>query len=614
MTSATVNSAFEVGFEPPAQATRRGSPRRPLWAVWFLVAGLVIGAIVVKTAGRDLLPQSGATPVLVVLWWIAISVLAIGVAFAIRDILWIYHEWSAVSYLNRTLNRAKVDAGWPESIVAVRIHAVDTAGAEQRVLREFRQTHRAQAAIRSGGVGTISRFLASALLVLAVMGTFAGMKTALPPLIEAITQAAGGLNLATASNPTAVSGQNASNGVGQALGHVADAFGANLAALFGSLLLGAAAFGAVLDKRALLAEIEHVSEERLYPRLPADADATELQKAVNEMRLSVSEVANVAGGITQLTATINDLRSALRDTLTELHTSFSDSVRQNSVELGTQLNTAVAGLTANLAGATKALELTALSYEGLLKGLEERDLGVRDAAAELVRSASGFREISKRQDELASVAAEANIRAAAAVDDAQKLVAEAAKNGRAATERVAEAVKQQGVTLDEVVSALKSIQDWHGALRRQLAEVTQNLSKELESNTRVAAATTDAIREGIQKLSEAGKVLGENFATEQQQGTSLLAASIASAVAADGKSSEALLTAIEEQTRKADDGLVVIRSALDAAHTGSRESTASIASAISGIQEELALLRREIAAAKHLSRGHVGENGKEPVA
>lgn len=613
MTSATVNSALEATSSPPMQAERRGSSRRPLWAVWFLIAGLIVGGIVVGTAGSDLLPQPGATRVLRVLWYIALFVLASGVAISARDIWWIWREWSAVSHLGSSLGRAKVIAMWPGSIVAGRIQAVDAAGAEQRVLREFRQTHRAQAAIRSGGVGTISRFLASALLVLAVMGTFAGMKTALPPLIQAITAAAGNLNLATANSPTA-SGQDASNGIGEALGHVADAFGANLAALFGSLLLGAAAFGAVLDKRALLAEIEHVSEERLYSRLPADADATELQRAVNEMRLSVSEVANVAGGISQLTATIHDLRSALSDTLTELHTSFSDSVRQNSVELGTQLNTAVSGLTANLAGATKTLEITSLSYVGLLKGLEERDLGVREAAAELVRNASDFRDISERLGECASVASDANERAAMAVDDAQKLLIQVAENGNAASERVAEAVTRQGVTLDQVVSALKSIQDWHGALRRQLAEVTQNLSRDLNASTEAAGASIDVLRDGIQKLSEAGETLGESIANEHQQGTALLAASIASAVAADGKNSEALLAAIEAHTRESGNDLAEIRSALKATKTSAQESSESIASAIAGIQGELVLLRREVVEAKRLWRGRGGENGKDSVA
>jgi hypothetical protein len=552
--------------------------------------------------------------VLRVLWYIALFVLAIGVAISARDIRWISREWSAVSQLGSSLDRAKVIAKWPESIVAGRIQAVDAAGAEQRVLREFRQTHRAQAAIRSGSVGTISRFLASALLVLAVMGTFAGMKTALPPLIQAITAAAGNLNLATATSPTAASGQNASDGIGEALGHVADAFGANLAALFGSLLLGAAAFGAVLDKRALLAEIERVSEERLYPRLPADADATELQKAVNEMRLSVSEVANVAGGISQLTATIHDLRSALSDTLTELHTSFSDTVRQNSVELGTQLNTAVSGLTANLAGATKALELTALSYEGLLKGLEERDLGVQAAAGELARNAQGFKEISERLDESASVASEANERAAAAVDDAQKLLTEAAAKGNSALERVAEAVTRQGMTLDQVVSALKSIQDWHGALRRQLAEVTQTLSKDLNASAEAAAASNAVLRDGFQELSDTGKKLGESFTNEQQQGTSLLAASIASAVAAGGKNSESLLAAIEAQASGTESALTEIRGALRATDAGAQESSQSILGAIQRIQEELSLLRREVADARLAWRGSARGNGKESAA
>lgn len=608
---------------PPTSATtstarpwkrQHRSQKRPLTAICFLIAGLVIGVVIAVTMKDGMLPQAGATQALKVLWGIAIAVLVSGILIACRDILWIAREWSAVSRLATTRDTGQVVGRWPGSIIAGRIEAVDRAGATQQMPREFRQTHRARATIRSSGIGAITRFLASALLVLAVMGTFAGMKTALPPLIQAIRTAAGDLNLTSQPSGETSNSDSASQKIGVALAQVADAFGANLAALFGSLLLGGAAFGATLDKRALLAEMEHVSEELLYIRLPADADATELQKAVYEMRQSVSEVANVAGGIDQLSATIDDLRVALRDTLAELHTSFRDSVRQNTVELGTQLNTTVAGLAANLAGATKALEMTALSYEGLLKGLEERDLGVRDAAAELQRSASGFNDLAGRLEECTSAAVDANLRAAAAVDDAQALLADAARSGAEASEKLTEAVRKQEATLDEVVSALRTVQDWCGALRRQLVQMTERMEEQLEATNKASTASTEVVRDAIGQLSQAGRALGDQIVAGQQEGASLLSESIASAVAEEARNAESLCTAIALHTKQAEEGLAVLQSALNTTSERSAATSKVITNAMAGVREELALLRRDMAEIGRLAYVRTPGNGKEPVA
>ena len=150
-----------------------------------LLAGFSALVMVGIVMGRKFLPQFNSENLApVTIWAIAASVLLAGLLRSGSEIVRLGKEWQALDLL-RT-DSSSVRNRFPDTVVALRVAAVDEAIAERRVEREFRVSNRALAAAKLAGVGSITRFGSSALLVLAVMGTFAGMRNALPSLIEAI--------------------------------------------------------------------------------------------------------------------------------------------------------------------------------------------------------------------------------------------------------------------------------------------------------------------------------------------------------------------------------------------------------------------------------------------
>jgi flagellar hook-basal body complex protein FliE len=347
-------------------------------ALLALGCGLGLFIFVAASLGRGHLQlQPGVGPALQVIWWLSLVLLFLGAIAAAWDVAWLRREWRALTEARQKAQGGITvlkEADWNSaSLVSDRVRAV-LAQSDSHSGRDIAASLRLDATSRTAAVGTVPRFVGSLLLLLSVLGTFAGMRTAVPLLVDALSAAA------TAGTTTPVRGMG---DVGEALGPVADAFGANFLALLGSFAMGIVAFGAIAERRHFLRNLERVSGSLLYPLLPAGADATELQKAVEEMRRSVSSVADVGSSIRELHGSIRSFEGALVNAIDDLRTSFSNSLQRQSVTIQQQLTTTVGNVATAIDEVSTALSLTAASYEGLVKGLEERDLGLRNATEAL---------------------------------------------------------------------------------------------------------------------------------------------------------------------------------------------------------------------------------------
>jgi hypothetical protein len=459
-------------------------------AIVFLAFAIAGATAIGYQMGRHLLPQ----PDNFIIWGLSLAVLLFGLFQASRDIVRLRREWEALDALRGRPEPNLIASKYPGTAVGDRAAQVEAANAERRVEREFRQSNRAEATALLEPIGSVTRFLSSALLVLAVMGTFAGMKGALPHLGKAIAQ------VGTRDG----SGGGLSGGTGNitaALDLVSDAFGANFVALFGSLLLGTAAFGATLERRRFLSRLEHLSERHLYRHLPTDADASDMQKAVYELQRSVTSIADIATAIEGLGGGIGDMKTVLRDTLSEMHTSFNDSVRRHGVELQTQLNATVSELTTTLGGTTKALEATAVAYEGLVKGLEERDLGLARASTALEAGINQLQEIQGVAATAARDAAAASRDAAASTAHvtaigakAHELLATAGTDVMKSADRVAAMVELQVKRLAEVSRRIVEIQDQHGATRDVLVTELRLITGQVRESGHDVVSVAELLR------------------------------------------------------------------------------------------------------------------------
>lgn len=454
-----------------------------------LVAGLVALLVVAVVMSQNLLPnfdRTNAAPIAI--WLMALGVLAAGIVRTVVEMRRFRREWRALDLLKSAPSEAR--ERFPETVAALRWAAVEEAIAERRVDREFRLSNRALATAKLAGIGSLTRFGSSALLVLAVMGTFAGMRNALPALISAIKN--------TASTGQSGNVAQGVENISLALTVVTEAFGANFLALFGSLVLGLAAFGASLERRDLLTRLELVSERWLYRQLPSDADASELQKAVNELQRSVAAVSDVGYAIGNLSTGISDLKVVLRDSLSDMHGSFRAAILESGVRMQGQLNSSIGELVVTLGATTDAFKSTSVAYEGLVKGLEERDIGVRQVA-------DAFREHSRRLEAVETRVLSASVDATQAAARATVILTQTDALARESIGRLSEntaqleaAITSHDARIVRIGEQLKELAGQQQQSVTTLASAMQYASAEIAERSREIGATVGAAEKAIQ--------------------------------------------------------------------------------------------------------------------
>jgi hypothetical protein len=314
--------------------------------------------------------------------YVSFGVFAVGAILATVDIRRLHSEWRALGVLEKS--GSHVDE---RTIVGRRVKRVAAAAVGRRVDPGFRDGEKAIAQTELASVGAAVQFIAGVLLVLTVVGTFAGMREALPKLAAAMGDIAGTTQEGGQGLPV--------RGLSEAIKEVAQAVGANLFALIGSVALSIAAFGAVAERRGFLVRLENVSPALLYSKLPVEAEATELQRAVIELQRSAERIAGVERAIDGLAVEFSGFGTKLETMLGEVSQSMGETVRLHALQTHDRLNDQVTRIAAALEATTTALQATAVSYQGLVAGLEERDIGLAAATEAFRAQATELHEVQR---------------------------------------------------------------------------------------------------------------------------------------------------------------------------------------------------------------------------
>ena len=354
---------------------------------WYL-AGAAACLAAALTMGDRLFPYYSDVAVKAI-WGISVCLIAAGFIVGLLDLVRLTRE-------RRALTLAGVAQGnFSEVVVRRPSLATTLIGSRALRVRELRletgaslqgvrQGLRAEALSKSAPLGTFTRFLASVLLLLAVLGTFAGMKTALPALVEVLQ--------IDKTDPNSIDPTR----IREALRGVENAFGANYLALVGALGLMLVTFGAASDRKVILAQLERFSDRYLYPQLPAGADATAIERVVLELRTSIGEVATVAASIGDLRGSIDSLQSGLSQAISGMHAAFTGQFQKDLIRYHADHAERSAELTKGVADIATSLSVTAVAYQGLVEGLRERDYGLKSAAASAQLSAETAAKINER--------------------------------------------------------------------------------------------------------------------------------------------------------------------------------------------------------------------------
>lgn len=244
-----------------------------------------------------------------------------------------------------------------------RVHESATGAGTHMPVDELRGI----AETRTARYGHVARFAASLLLLLAVLGTFAGVKTALPSLIDAIGD---------------TQGTGAGGSIVGPLRAVADAFGGNALALVGAIAAGLMAQGLAVGRRNLLERLELASAEYIYDNRRTHS-ADPLIAAVETLSATAGEVHNASTAFLGIEGSLEMLGESFRTAFASLNDRLSDVMRQQDEMLHQRTSQAldeVQGRVAQLAGVVDA---NTRSYQGLVDRVGERAAESREAVAQM---------------------------------------------------------------------------------------------------------------------------------------------------------------------------------------------------------------------------------------
>jgi predicted nucleic acid-binding Zn-ribbon protein len=287
----------------------------------------------------------------------------------------------------------------PGSLLSERVRRVLLAMQSADGSRPAAEQLRFIAESRTGAYGQNTRYAASLLLLLTVLGTFSGVKTALPNLIEAV-KSTGADDFQVYAAPLAA---------------VAEAFGSNSFALIGAIALGMIAQGFSAGRLLFLERLELVSEEVLYTTgseaaaQPLVAATLALGKAAKEMKGTQSTFEEIAAALDRLDTTTNDAFANLQGTLAEIGSRSDEEFFRHSAKLFEAVELRLGRLEDAMAG-------TASAYGSLVADLNVRTVETRSAAEALARANDHLAEGLARHADVAETLSTtaANVREAAA--------------------------------------------------------------------------------------------------------------------------------------------------------------------------------------------------------
>jgi uncharacterized protein YoxC len=325
---------------------------------------------------------------------------------------------------------------------------------------------------RTARYGAFARYASSLLLLLAVLGTFAGVKTALPGLIDAVSQTGG-------AQPGAAD-------IAAPLRAVADAFGGNALALVGAIAVGLMAQGLATGRRNLLERLELVSTEFLYGGLHGGGSVDPLTEAVRELRETASSVRDTGRAIEGLESGMNGLSESFYEAFERLNERLVELTAQQDQALHERTGSELREMQRRVGTLAETVGSVARAYQGMVDTVEERSRA-SEQGVELLRQS------------------------AVSVHDALRSLG----GYQAGAERTAEGVQQTLAALREgseaVVARMETVADAVGRAQPAIDTVDLMLQRVAERlstvDERAAAAWTQAAQNVDGRLSAAIEAL-----------------------------------------------------------------------------------------------------------
>lgn len=287
---------------------------------------------------------------------------------------------------------------------------------------------------RTARFGSFARYASSLLLLFAVLGTFAGVKTALPSLITAVS-----------------AGGNMQDSIVDPLRAVADAFGGNALALVGAIAVGLMAQGVGLGRQNLLERLELVSTEYIFDGRRAGS-ADPLRHAVEALNQTAQEIHRSSGAFLGIEGGLQDLGSRFEAAFVSLDDRLSDLVNQQREGLYDRTGHALEELHHRIGRLTESVDANARVYAGLVDQVAERTAESREAARQMQEANASLRSALDGIIRLGG----ASQRSAEIAESSSRDLVDATLQVRQQTEALARAMESARPAFAEIGTLLES--------------------------------------------------------------------------------------------------------------------------------------------------------------
>ncbi|MEP6620004.1 MAG: hypothetical protein ABJE47_11840 [bacterium] len=345
---------------------------------------------------------------------------------------------------------------------------------------------------RTARWGATARYVSSLLLLLAVLGTFAGIKTALPPLIAAVGQSSG----------------DTMSALQAPLEAVASAFGGNALALIGAIAVGLMAQGIAFGRRNLLERLELVSSTYIYgDSLSTSSDP--MTAAVEMFTVSSKDFKEAAGAMTGIENGLASLAEEFSRSFTSLGERIAQVNDRSGEELYDRTGRNLAALQARVGELADAVSANAQIYAGLAPSLQYRAEETRAAFAEMDRTnrqlTTAMEMIGAASKSATNLTEQSSI-ALAQVSDASGRIALASEGTINGVTALARVLGQVQPAVSRVDSSLSQIANATVTNEKRLSEMWQGFAERIEKRLpQRTAATEDAFAPAVARATTGGE-------------------------------------------------------------------------------------------------------------
>ncbi len=369
------------------------------------------------------------------------------------------------------------EAAHVETLVDDRVRRVHQSRTEGGATHMPVEELRGIAETRTASYGHVARFASSLLLLLAVLGTFAGVKTALPSLIEAVGAADGA----------------AQGSIVGPLRNVADAFGGNALALVGAIAVGLMAQGLSVGRRNLLERLELASAEYIYDnRRTHNADP--LLAAVETLSVTAGEVHNASTAFLGIEGSLEALSESFRTAFGSLNDTLSEVMAAQDEQLHRRTAQALGSLEGKVASLADAVRGNTASYQGLVDRIGERTAESREAVQQMQAAAASLDRALQGVVTLGTSSAAASDTLRAGIDT----LVDGTRRVEERMAAVAEAVERTRPALQEVESAVAGAADRVAGIDARAAASWKTVADEVRAQFAELARGPSPVQSPVQ--------------------------------------------------------------------------------------------------------------------